>query len=167
MKKGSLAEYAAAHQPQAPEPISQAGGAIPRTYREQQQARAEAEAIKERILTLIDQGTPPEYILYPAFRAIALLTNDDSWAEEAEAALTRLYDGLDQQSLLVDNAAEAAERLEAQQADYIARLRKQLEGQTRKYRQLGQTLRTALQSLNEIDPPEDPDGDKWGNAPAK
>ena len=69
--------------------------------------------------------------------------------------MNSVYADLAQQSLLEDNAAEAAHRLEAMQADYNDKLRRQLTRQLNGYKRIERALQEALQAVDAIDPEEE------------
>ena len=150
----SLAEYAAQN-PQ-PEPLQepQAIAGASRSYNDRIAERDQVERIKTSIAQQLQEGSAPQYVLYSALRAIGILTHDEAWAETQEKALDSVYSDLAQQSLLTDNAAIAAERLDAMQADYNAKLRRQLQRQIGGYKRIARALNEALNAVNELDPQE-------------
>lgn len=141
----SLAEYAA----QNPMPEPQRMEAAPaQTYHDRQQQAAKIAQYKELILKQLTSGKEPEITLYTALTAIGLLTDDAEWTEAAQGALNSVYADLAQQSLLADNAAEAAHRLEQMQADYNDKLRRQLTRQLNGYKRIERALQEALQAVD-------------------
>ena len=110
-----------------------------------------ADQRKESILSQLKQGGAPQYILYTAIEAIAGLTNDEEWAQECVACLDRLYTDLAQQSLLADNEALAAARVEQMRATYNAKLRRNLERQLDGYDNIARGLREALAALDDME----------------
>ena len=141
----TLAEYAA--QNPLPEP-QRSEAAAAQTYHDRQQQAEQITRYKELILKQAQTGTEPETALYTAITAIGLLTDDAAWTEAAHAALNSVYADLAQQSLLTDNAAEAAHRLERMQADYNDKLRRQLTRQLNGYKRLERALQEALQAID-------------------
>lgn len=156
MENIGLLEYAAKHPAQEPPQERQAIETTARTYREQQEAQDTAAALKESIAQQIKQGNEPQYILYAALKAIGLLTNDPEWAEAQQRRLDTVYADLAQQSLFMNNAAIAAERLEKMQGDYIDRMRRQLTKSLSGYRRIEKALTEALQAVNEAESVKDP-----------
>ena len=151
----TLEEYAAQHPQQEPERERQAIEEAARSYREQMQERETVEGLKASILQQLEQGNAPETILYTALRAIGILTHDAAWTEAAKQTLDSVYADLAQQSLLTDNAAIAAQRLDGMQAAYNDKLRRQLTRQLNGYRRIEKALQEALQAVNAIEPQEE------------
>lgn len=150
----SLEEYAAQHPQQEPERERQAIAETARSYQDRQQERETVEQLKTSIAQQLQEGNAPETILYTALRAIGILTHDEAWTEAQQQALDSIYADLAQQSLLTDNAAIAAARLEAMQTQYNEKLRRQLTTQLTGYRRIERALREALQAVNAIDQQE-------------
>lgn len=145
----SLADYAAQHPQQEPQ---EQQAAASRSYHDAQQERAEVEQLKESIAQQLQAGTAPEYILYPALKAIGILTLDSAWTEATTKALESVYADLAQQSLLVDAATVAAHRLEAMQAQYKDKARRQLTAQLNGCLRLEKTLQEALRAVDALEP---------------
>lgn len=123
---------------------------------------AQAERIrlkKEGIRLQIEQGNAPESILYSALEVISILTDDPKFFEACKAPLDAIYSDLAQQSLLADNAAIAAARLEAMQADYRAKLLRQLNGKVKGYKRIESALKEALAAVYDMEPRPDPEED--------
>lgn len=148
----SLEEYAAAHPQQ--EPAQAAIAQTPNPYREREQLREQAAQAKASIMQQLEQGTAPQYILYTAIKAIGTLTQDAEWAEAAQNTLDSVYSDLAQQSLLTDNAAIAAQRLETMQSEYNDKIRRQLQRNLNGYKRLEKALQEALQAVNALEPQE-------------
>ncbi len=146
----SLSEYAAQHPQQEPEPEFTQIGAVG-AFKERQQERDQAEQLKESILHQLQQGNTPETILYTAIRAIGLLSQDREFAETGQRYLDSLYADLEQQSLLTDNAAVAARRLEQKQRDYNKRLRNSLNRHLKGYQRIAEALEQALEAVDNLD----------------
>lgn len=151
----TLEEYAAQHPQQEPERERQAIEETARSYREQMQERETVEGLKASILQQLEQGNAPETILYTALRAIGILTHDEQWTEAGRQTLDTVYADLAQQSLLTDNAAIAAQRLDTMQAEYNDKLRRQLQRNLNGYRRIEKALTEALQAVNALDPEPD------------
>ena len=151
----TLEEYAALHQQQEPAQERQAIIETSRSYSDIQQERDRVEKLKTSISQQLQAGNAPEYILYSALQAIGILTHDSAWTEAGIQILDRVYDDLAQQSLLNDNAAIAAQRLDALQSQYNDRLRRQLHRSINGYRRVEKALQEALQAVNDLDPQED------------
>lgn len=143
----SLAEYAAQH-PQE-EPAQQA--APIRTYREAAQDRETVEQIKAGISQQLAQGNAPQYILYSALRAIGILTQDQAWAEAGIAALDSVYADLAQQSLLSEESSIAADRLAQMQAEYCAKMRRQLRRDINTANNILEGLQKAKDAIDALD----------------
>lgn len=151
----SLSEYAAANpqeMPAAEREQMQLAAEIRTTQQERKQERAHIDRLKASILAQLQQGNAPQYILYSALEAIGLLTNDAEWTQQGKQCLDNVYADLMQQSILTDNAAIAAARIEQMQATYNERLRRQLETQLKGYQKIAKGLNDAIAALDEIDP---------------
>ncbi len=151
----SLEEYAAQHPQQEPERERQAIAETARSYQDRQQERESVEQLKASIAQQLQEGNAPQYILYAALRAIGILTHDAEWAEAQKQILDSIYADLAQQSLLTDEAAVSAARLDAMQTQYNDRLRRQLTTQLNGYRRIEKALQEALQAVNALEP-QDP-----------
>ncbi len=151
----SLAEYAAQHPRQEPEQERQAIAETARSCQDRQQERETVEQLKASIAQQLQEGNAPQYILYAALRAIGILTHDTEWAENQKQILNNIYADLAQQSLLTDDAAIAAARLDAMQTQYNDKLRRQLTTQLNGYRRIEKALQEALQAVNALEPQED------------
>ncbi len=151
----SLAEYAAQHPQQEPKRERQAIAETARSYQDRQQEREAVEQLKASIAQQLQEGNAPQYILYAALRAIGILTHDTEWAEAQKRILDSIYADLAQQSLLTDDAAIAAARLDAMQTQYNDKLRRQLTTQLNGYRRIEKALQEALQAVNVLEP-QDP-----------
>lgn len=147
----SLAEYAAAHPLPVPDPDRQAMKATARNYRERQQDRETVEQLKESIMQQLEQGSAPQFILYPALKAIGILTNDQAWTDKGQKILDSVYADLAQQSLLTDNAAVAAQRLDQMQADFITRAKKRTQQNINACVKLQKELNAAMNTLTELE----------------
>lgn len=148
----TLAEYAAKHPAQ--ERANPEGTEIARSYRDLMQERETVDELKASITQQLEQGSAPELILYTALQAIGILSHDEEWAEAGKNALDRIYADLAQQSLLTDNAAIAAHRLEQMQTDYNDKLRRQLARSLTGYKRIERALQEAWQAVNSLEPEE-------------
>lgn len=117
-------------------------------YLEDVKRREEADLKKQSILALLKGGSPPETVLYTALETIGLLTNDEAWSDEARGILDSVYSDLDQQSVFVNTAEAAVDRLEAMQADYERKTRSKLKTALNGCSRLEDTLRKALNELD-------------------
>lgn len=151
MSGKTLEEYAAQHPQTEPERERQAIAGTARRFREQMQERETVDQLKESILQQLEQGNAPELILYTALRAIGLLTHDDQWTEAGQKSLDAVYSDLAQQSLLTDNAAIAAHRLETMQTAYNEKMRRQITRSLTEYRRIERALQEALQAIDAIE----------------
>lgn len=153
MAKGkSLAEYAAEH-PFTGTPAGQNSiTETARSYAERMDELQTIDVLMQTITKQLKQGTPPQYILYSAVDAIGILTHNEEWHNEANKILCETYSDLAQQSLLREEEATAAERLEALQTAYNNRLRKNITQRLKGYQQIEKALTEALAALNAIDP---------------
>ena len=153
-----LFEYAAKNPAQdPPEQERQAIEGAARTYRERQEEREQAEELKASIAQQLERGNAPQYILYTALRAIGVLTHDAEWAEAQQQTLDSVYADLAQQSLLTDNAAIAAARLDTMQTQYNDKLRRQLTKSLNGYRRIEKGINEALKALNDMEQAQEPD----------
>lgn len=125
------------------------------------QRRAEMEHAKELMQSIdaqLQQGTPPQYVLYTALRVIGLLSGNTAWEDQQRAHLDTIYKDLAQESLFADNAATAEARLDDQRAQYIDKTRrklKRIETETGTLYGLVQTLEqhlTALENGEALEP---------------
>lgn len=110
---------------------------------------------KESILQQLEQGNAPQFILYTAVNAIGTATGDDAFIETATGYLNRVYGDLMQESFITDNAAIAAHRLDEQRAEYMEKLRRQLDRNLKGIAKLERTLREAQNAIAAFD--EKPD----------
>jgi len=149
----SLAEYAAQNPQPEPPQERQAVAHAARSYNDQIAERDQAERLKTSIAQQLQEGEAPQYILYSALRAIGLLTHDEAWAEAQQKTMDGVYSDLAQQSLLTDNAAIAAARLDTMQTEYKEKLRRQLQRQIGGYKRIARALNEALDAVNALDPP--------------
>jgi chemotaxis protein histidine kinase CheA len=148
----SLAEYAAQNPQQEPEREREAMHQTAETVKDRQQERERAAQLMQSIQTQLEQGNAPQTILYTAITAIGLLAHDEAWAAAAQTSLDTVYADLAQQSLLVNEATIAAQRLEKMQEDYNEKLRRQLTRQLSGYQRIAKGLNEALDALNQLDP---------------
>ena len=118
---------------------------------DREQRQAKADRLKEIITAQLEEGEPLQHILYSALDAIGILSGDEEWSEAGKKCLSEIYDGLEQQSLLVDNAAIEAQRIEQMRTRYNERLRKQIRQQLSGYRKIERCLNDALSALDGIE----------------
>ena len=137
----TLAEYAAQHPAEAPQADTAA-----RSYHNRQEERERTEELKQSILQQLQEGNAPELILYTAITLIGM--TDKEWAAECKAILDSVYADLAQQSLLTDNAAAAAARLEKMQRTYNDKTRAQLQRSLNGCKRLSDALKEALQAID-------------------
>lgn len=150
----SLEEYAAQHpqeMPKAEREQQQQTIAIKEMMQDRQDEQARIERLKQSVIAQLEQGNAPQFVLYAAIDALGLATHDPDFSDTCKQLLDKVYDGLEQQSLLTDNAAIAAARIADMKADYTARLRRQLTKQLIGYQKIANGLNEALAALNEID----------------
>lgn len=145
---GGLEELARRFQAQHPEPEDMKGEAG-QLYRDQQD-RQQARQLMDSIQAQLEQGTGPQYILYTAVKAIGLLSHDAEWEAAARASLDTIYGDLMQKSMLIDQEAIAAQRLEEMQTIYNERTRKHLQNRLKDYEKLSGQIKEALTTLDEI-----------------
>lgn len=150
----SLAEYAATHREEQPAAEREAMAALAADAKERAAAIERAAELKDSIAQQLEQGNEPQYILYTALKCIGLLSNDTEWTEAQHGQLDKIYKDIAQQSLLDDNAAIAAKRLEQTTSRYNERMRAQLNKQLAGYGRIAAGLREALAALDGIDPQE-------------
>ena len=150
----SLTQYAAEN-PQEMPAAERAQMQHAATMREQAQERRQEQAqikrLKASIIAQLEQGNAPQYILYAALEAIGTATHDEEFAKTGKQCLDKVYEDLAQQSLLTDNAAIAAARIEEMQASYNDRLRRQLEKQLTGYKKIARGLNDALAALDDLE----------------
>lgn len=150
----SLAEYAAENpqeMPAAEREQMQHTATMKEQERERRQERAQIDRLKASILAQLEQGNAPQYILYTALETIGLLSHDEEFTTTGKKCLDNIYADLAQQSLLTDNAAIAAARIEEMQNSYNDRLRRQLEKQLNGYHKIAKGLNDALAALDDME----------------
>lgn len=95
----------------------------------QREQRAEqleqAAELKADILRQLQNGTPPESVLYTACKCIALLTAEPDYFTECEKHLDAVYGDLAQQSLETDKKTRTAAALLEQQREALQKMKKQ------------------------------------------
>ena len=148
----SLEEYAARFPQEAPEGERKAMAAQAATIRDRREERERAAQLKESILQQLESGQAPHCILYTAVSAIGLLSQDDEFTSRAQEILNSVYEDLEQQSMINDNAAIAAARLDTMTHEYNGKLRRQLERQLQGYSKIQHGLNEALNALNSLEP---------------
>lgn len=147
----TLEEYAKLH-PMQEEPAQQEETkAAVRTWSERQREQQQAEQLKRSILNQLQGGNDPQLILYTALKCIGLYSSDTEFTEQAQSYLDTVYADLMQQSLLTDNAAVAAERLEKMQTDYNGKLRRSINKQLAGYRRIAAALNDALNQIDSME----------------
>ena len=125
------------------------------SYLQRRAVLDQSKQLLQSIESQLQQGTPPQYVLYTALRAIGLLTGASEWEARQRAALDTIYSDLAQESLFVDNAATAAERLADQRRDYVEKLRRTLGRQLKGLAKVERALNEALDAAQELDDPPD------------
>lgn len=126
-----------------------------KSYRERKQERFEIDELKTGIISQLEQGNAPQFILYTAIHAIGLLTNDPEWEEAAAGHLDHVYGDLAQESLFNDRAAIAAKRLDDLSTQYRERLAKQLKNQAYGYQRVKRALDEAIAAVEALTPKEE------------
>lgn len=150
----SLAEYAAENpqeMPAAEREQMQHAATMREQAQERRQDQAQIARLKASIIAQLEQGNAPQYILYAALEAIGIATHDEEFIATGKQCLDKVYEDLAQQSLLTDNAAIAAARIEEMQASYNDRLRRQLETQLKGYQRIAKGLNEALAALDDME----------------
>ena len=150
----TLAQYAEENpqeMPEAEREQMQRTATMREQARERRQDQAHIERLKQSILTQLEQGNAPQYILYTALEAIGTATQDDEFTEAGKKCLDNVYADLAQQSLLTDNAAIAAARIKEMHDNYNDRLRRQLEKQLTGYQKIAKGLNEALAALDDLE----------------
>lgn len=147
MQNQGLFDYIARHSEEQPQAIQEESKAA-KTYRERLEETERAQKLKDRIVLQLEKGNAPQDILYTAIEAIELLTGDAPWAEACRAKLEEIYSDLAQQSMLFNEAEEAAARLAELQNDYNKKLKRDLELRLSKNRRIEQKLTEALAAVN-------------------
>lgn len=147
----SLAEYAAQHPQQQPESEREQMQNTAESFKDRQQEREQAERLKDGILQQLEQGNAPQYILYAAIKAIGLLSHDPEFTEAGQRYLDHVYADLAQESLVTDNAAIAAHRLEQMQAEYIRKARASLTRQLNGSKRISDAIEKALDELSKLE----------------
>lgn len=151
MERKSLEEYAAQYQAEEMEPVQdlRVMAEISKSYEERKHEADEAQRLKESISAQLEQGLPPQNILYTAITTIGLLTHDEEWAEAGHGILEGIYSDIAQQSFLTDTAAIAEKRLNDMQAAYLDKVRRQLQRDLVSISRIGKSIRETLQVIEE------------------
>lgn len=125
-------------------------------YLQRRAALDKSKELMQSIEAQIQQGTPPQYVLYSTLRLIGLLTGATEWEERQRAALDHVYKDLAQESLFADNAAIAAQRLDDQRREYVSKQRKNFMRQLKGLARMEKSLNEAFDALQELDddPPD-------------
>lgn len=121
------------------------------TLQDREEQEEQIRRRKDGIRHQIEQGNAPESILYSALKVIADLTDDPKFFDVCTAPLDAVYSDLAQQSLLNDNAAIAAARLERMQKEYRAKLARQLKRNKKAYKEISTALERALQAVENLE----------------
>lgn len=121
------------------------------TYRDRQERQQDVDRLKTSIMQQLEQGNAPQLILYTAVKAIGTATSDPEFTETATGYLDRVYGDLMQESFLTDNAAVAAQRLEDQRAEYMAKLRRQLDRNLKGIAKLDRAMQEAREAIAAFD----------------
>lgn len=124
-------------------------------YHARRAAIDQSKKLMDAIEGQLEQGTPPQYVLYTALRLIALLTGAEDWEQRQRAALDAIYNDLAQESLFADNAATAAARLEDQRAQYIDKTRRKLKTIERETGTLYGLIQATLDHLGALEAGEE------------
>lgn len=122
-----------------------------RTYQDAQEDQKRAARLKASITAQMERGASPEIVLYSALELIGLYSADPEWTKAQRARLDAIYSGLEQQSLIANNAAIADARLKAAADDFAKQARKTIRAKIHVCERLENTLRAALQELDELD----------------
>lgn len=146
----NLEEYAALH-PETQQAPEEQQASTAKSLFERKEEIEEADRLKESILQQLQEGNAPEFILYPAIKAIGLLSADREWTEAARLILDKLYGDMAQKSLFVDEVAVKGRRLEALRKEYAAKningVKRALKGCER----LDMLLRQAIVEIEELE----------------
>ncbi len=122
-----------------------------KTYQDAQEDQERAARIKAGIAAQMERGASPEIVLYSALELIGLYSADPEWTKAQRARLDAIYSGLEQQSLIADNAAIANARLKAAADEYAKQARTTIRAKLHGCERLENTLRAALQELDTLD----------------
>lgn len=142
--------------PRTAPPKEPGSGTEAKTYRDRLEEAEHIEALKLSISQQLTEGSEPQFILYTAIRAIAILTQDPEWGDAGAAALDAIYGDLAQESLLIDRATVAAHRLNEKRAEYSQKLRAQAQRQLSGCKKLEADLQAVLRTLNELEAKDEP-----------
>ena len=125
-------------------------------YLQRRAALDRSKQLMQAIESQIQQGSPPQYVLYSALRLIGLLTGASEWEARQRETLDTIYKDLAQESLFADNAAIAAQRLEDQRREYVKKQRNTFTRQLKGLAKMERALNEALDALQELDddPPD-------------
>lgn len=149
----NLEEFAKLHpelQEETPEQAQMLEQAL--TLKERREAAERAQELTATILTQLQQGSAPQFVLYTAIRALECYTLDQEWAEQCRAELDKVYKDTAQLSLFNDQQATERARLEQKQLDYCRKVRQQLQRDLCEYKRIEQGLLDTLKAINQIDP---------------
>lgn len=154
-----LFKYAEMNQQEAPALEDQKPAEGMDRYIKRQSDIEHAKELMQSIEAQLQQGRPPQYVLYTALRVIGLLSGNTAWEARQRAQLDTIYKDLDQESLFADNAAKAEARLDEQRAQYIDKTRrklKRIESETGTIYGLVQAVLDHLDALDTGDEIESP-----------
>lgn len=145
--KKTLAQYAAENPAAQPPQDQEPGKDVIARWGEFDRA----EMIKRQILRSVKAGEAPQVILYKAAECIGLYSADPNYTDQLRAELDGIYADLAQQSLLIDEAAEAAERLKEKQAEYNHKLKEDLRRRFKAAQRIESDLLDLINSIADIE----------------
>ncbi len=128
------------------------GGAdSPAPVRDLRRDTEEAREMMKEISAQMEQGFPPQAILYNAFSLIGFLLHDETWTDPLKGRLRELFGSLDPGQLF---SADEAEKLDEAQREYREKVIRQLTRNISSGKKLTERLEKLLA---EIEPPGDDD----------
>lgn len=135
----------------APEDPSKGIEAAAAAAADQQARRERAGELRGCIMRQLQQGQPPQIVLYNALEAIGLYSGDTEWTERATRHLDSVYADLAQDSFMYDTATVAADRLTEKALEYDRKLRTRLNKAIRDYEALAEGFRGILSAMSEAE----------------
>lgn len=128
--------------------------------RDTEQARAdfaEAQRLKDEIISQLEQGTAPQVILLEAIDAIRYYSGDYDYCREQLKTLKPIYEAYQQQNLFIDQAAQEMAALEAKREDTREKLQKQVAKWIKNSQKDIKKANDLWQRLAEVDETEEDD----------
>lgn len=135
----------------APEDPSKGIEAAAAAAADRKARRERAGELRGCIMRQLQQGQPPQIVLYNALEAIGLYSGDTEWTERATRHLDSVYADLAQDSFMYDTATVAADRLTEKALEYDRKLRTRLRKSITYYNTMVEELYCVLSLMSEAE----------------